>query len=104
MKNVLHVPWGLFQYDATILGGHGGGGEYEIQMGFGWTNGVIMELLMKYGDRLTVRDSFSEPEYHPSQQSEPRISIAGSPAKSAVGLDLTLILALVATLAAGGIG
>uniref|UniRef100_A0AC35U6E3 Trehalase n=1 Tax=Rhabditophanes sp. KR3021 TaxID=114890 RepID=A0AC35U6E3_9BILA len=27
-----------------------GGGEYEIQEGFGWTNGVILDLLMKYKD------------------------------------------------------
>jgi alpha,alpha-trehalase len=104
VKNVLHVLWALFQYDATIPGGHGGGGEYEIQLGFGWTNGVIMELLKKYGDRLTVRDTFFEPEYQPSYQSESRISIAGSPPNSPVGQVLTLILALVATLAAGGIG
>lgn len=104
MKTVLHVLWGLFQYDATRLGGHGGGGEYETQMGFGWTNGVIMELLKKYGDRLTVHDKFSEPEYQPSHQSESRITVAGSPSNSPVGQDLTLILALVATLAAGGIG
>ena len=31
-------------------GGHaGGGGEYEVQVGFGWTNGVALELLSKYG-------------------------------------------------------
>jgi len=104
VKNVLHVLWGLFQYDATISGGHGGGGEYEIQEGFGWTNGVIMELLHKYGDRLTVHDKFSVSEQQPSHQSESRISIAGSPPNSPVGQVLTLILALVATLAAGGIG
>ncbi|XP_065351304.1 trehalase isoform X2 [Cloeon dipterum] len=41
------------KYDATVVGGYGGGGEYELQLGFGWTNGVIMDLLAKYGDRLT---------------------------------------------------
>lgn len=41
------------KYNALELGGHGGGGEYEIQIGFGWTNGVVMELLDKYGDRFT---------------------------------------------------
>ena len=46
------------KYDATMVGGHGGGGEYEIQFGFGWSNGVIMELLAKYGDRLFVSDIF----------------------------------------------
>uniref|UniRef100_A0A7E4USK8 Trehalase n=1 Tax=Panagrellus redivivus TaxID=6233 RepID=A0A7E4USK8_PANRE len=32
----------------------GGGGEYEVQKGFGWTNGVILDLLEKYGDTFTV--------------------------------------------------
>lgn len=91
------------KYDATVFGGHGGGGEYEIQEGFGWTNGVIMELLRKYGGRLTVHDSFTDPGYEPSHQSESRITVAGSPPNSP-GQVLTLILALVVTLAAGGIG
>jgi len=30
----------------------GGGGEYEVQEGFGWSNGVILDLLLRYGDRL----------------------------------------------------
>ncbi|XP_008474907.1 trehalase isoform X4 [Diaphorina citri] len=46
------------KYDATVPGGHGGGGEYEIQLGFGWTNGVIMELLDKFSDRLSLEDKF----------------------------------------------
>lgn len=32
----------------------GHGGEYEVQEGFGWTNGVILDLLITYGDRLKV--------------------------------------------------
>lgn len=40
------------KYDALEMGGHGGGGEYEIQLGFGWSNGVIMDLLNKYGDKV----------------------------------------------------
>lgn len=32
----------------------GGGGEYEVQVGFGWTNGVVLDLLRRYGDRLTL--------------------------------------------------
>lgn len=30
----------------------GGGGEYEMQEGFGWTNGVMLDLLTTYPDRL----------------------------------------------------
>lgn len=35
------------------MGGYGGGGEYNVQLGFGWTNGVIISMLSKYGDRLS---------------------------------------------------
>lgn len=46
----------LAQYSAEELGGHGGGGEYNVQFGFGWSNGVIIEYLTKYGDMLTADD------------------------------------------------
>jgi alpha,alpha-trehalase len=37
------------KYDATALGVSGGGGEYSVQSGFGWTNGVMLSLLDRYG-------------------------------------------------------
>lgn len=37
------------KYDAEHPGRYGGGGEYVVQSGFGWTNGVIFELLNTYG-------------------------------------------------------
>lgn len=33
------------KYDAYVVGKGGGGGEYEPQIGFGWTNGVVLALL-----------------------------------------------------------
>ena len=58
------------------MGGHGTGGEYDVQLGFGWTNGVIMDLLNMYGDKLSpVEDEFEpssfmspdhEQEHHPN--------------------------------------
>lgn len=30
------------KYNAVIIGKHGGGGEYEVQKGFGWSNGVAI--------------------------------------------------------------
>ncbi len=33
------------KYDATKVGHGGGGGEYVPQVGFGWTNGVALQLL-----------------------------------------------------------
>lgn len=44
------------QYSAETLGGHGGGGEYDVQIGFGWSNGVIIDYLAKYGDTLKSFD------------------------------------------------
>lgn len=41
-----------FQYDVTVEGLPGGGGEYDVVIGFGWTNGVVMDFLVRYGDRL----------------------------------------------------
>lgn len=37
------------KYDATSCGRIGGGGEYNPQTGFGWSNGVVLSLLHKYG-------------------------------------------------------
>ncbi|XP_060536907.1 trehalase isoform X2 [Cylas formicarius] len=44
------------KYDVTVFGGYGTGGEYEVQLGFGWSNGVVLDLLHRYSDRLTVED------------------------------------------------
>ncbi|CAK6448710.1 unnamed protein product [Pipistrellus nathusii] len=40
------------KYDISSGGQPGGGGEYEVQEGFGWTNGLALMLLDRYGDRL----------------------------------------------------
>ncbi|CAJ1064990.1 trehalase [Xyrichtys novacula] len=41
------------KYDVEGDGKPGGGGEYEVQLGFGWTNGVALQLLDHYGANLT---------------------------------------------------
>lgn len=45
------------KYDAETPGKFGGGGEYKVQEGFGWSNGVVLEFLNKYGSILTADDS-----------------------------------------------
>uniref|UniRef100_A0A915IW69 Trehalase n=1 Tax=Romanomermis culicivorax TaxID=13658 RepID=A0A915IW69_ROMCU len=35
----------------------GTGGEYEVQEGFGWTNGVVLDLLVKYGSNFVFKQS-----------------------------------------------
>lgn len=42
------------KYHAEMVGHPGGGGEYIVQEGFGWTNGVILWILKIFGDDLTV--------------------------------------------------
>jgi alpha,alpha-trehalase len=36
------------KYDVREAGKPGDGGEYEVVLGFGWTNGVVLDLLMRY--------------------------------------------------------
>ncbi|KAM3722808.1 Trehalase [Dirofilaria immitis] len=47
----------------------GVGGEYDVQDGFGWTNGVILDLLVNYYDRMTIADTEEK------ISSKPRISV-----------------------------
>ncbi|XP_042333101.1 trehalase [Sceloporus undulatus] len=46
------------KYNVQGDGKPGGGGEYEVQEGFGWTNGVALKLLDLYGDHLTSASAF----------------------------------------------
>ncbi|PSN49112.1 Trehalase [Blattella germanica] len=83
------------KYDATVPGGHGGGGEYEVQLGFGWSNGVILELLDRYSDKLTLKDSFSE-------EAVPLENVAAATSLSSVGQVVTTILVLLGTFFTAG--
>ena len=42
------------KYDVMELGKRGGGGEYPLQDGFGWTNGVMRQLLALYPSEAQV--------------------------------------------------
>ncbi|XP_076176927.1 trehalase isoform X2 [Ptiloglossa arizonensis] len=86
------------KYDATVSGGHGGGGEYEVQLGFGWSNGIIMDLLYRYGDRLTAEDHFVQDDVVQTISVPPPVVV------STAGQVMTGILALIISLAAGFIG
>ncbi|CAH1645734.1 unnamed protein product [Spodoptera littoralis] len=44
------------KYSCVQPGDHGGGGEYSVQSGFGWTNGIVLELLQRYGKELRLDD------------------------------------------------
>ena len=36
------------KYDVRAIGAVGGGGEYVPQVGFGWTNGVALDLMVGF--------------------------------------------------------
>ena len=40
------------KYNAVNVGGSGHGGEYEVQEGFGWSNGVALKILKEFGGIL----------------------------------------------------
>jgi len=40
------------KYDVSVVGSQGGGGEYGVVLGFGWSNGVVLDFLKMYGSRL----------------------------------------------------
>jgi len=42
------------KYDVTTRGLPGGGGEYVVQDGFGWTNGLALYLLQLYGNTFKL--------------------------------------------------
>jgi hypothetical protein len=36
------------------MGTAGGGGEYDVQTGFGWTNGVVIDFMATFGDEVMI--------------------------------------------------
>jgi len=42
------------KYNGGVPGARGEGGEYYPQVGFGWTNGVVLHLLKTYGEGLSA--------------------------------------------------
>jgi alpha,alpha-trehalase len=45
------------KYNAFALGGGGHGGEYKPQVGFGWTNGVVLDFLNR--SDVLLRDEYA---------------------------------------------
>ncbi|CAP39722.2 Protein CBR-TRE-3 [Caenorhabditis briggsae] len=56
----------------------GSGGEYDVQDGFGWTNGAILDLLLTYSDRLFVPENLvnvtTTPTKSPSVETTTKVS------------------------------
>jgi alpha,alpha-trehalase len=50
------------KYDVMTTGRVGGGGEYPLQDGFGWTNGIMRKLMAVYPGYAAAADSTACPE------------------------------------------
>lgn len=62
------------KYDAEVPGRVGGGGEYTVQDGFGWSNGVVLEFLAKYGRSLTAHEGDSQNQADARSDQSVRVS------------------------------
>ncbi|VDO24972.1 unnamed protein product [Haemonchus placei] len=70
----------------------GGGGEYVVQAGFGWTNGALLDMLVSYGDRLEYSPTLEPDGEVPSPPKEVPYEIQFS---SNVFMTSTVILNLI---------
>jgi alpha,alpha-trehalase len=50
----LHSGKLVEKYDVVTVGRSGGGGEYPLQDGFGWTNGVMRRLMVLYPEEAAL--------------------------------------------------
>ncbi|KAL3081961.1 hypothetical protein niasHT_032643 [Heterodera trifolii] len=50
----------MFEKTTADKGTPGGGGEYNVQIGFRWTNGDILDLLVTYGKEMKRVTDFPE--------------------------------------------
>lgn len=48
------------KYNADELGVYGGGGEYVVQEGFGWTNGVVIKFIEWFGDEIKLESQIEK--------------------------------------------
>ena len=74
------------KYDVNIKGKPGHGGEYGVQVGFGWTNGVVLKFLHRYGDRLKA------PKYNPNSAIDACFSIVHTLVVVAVSCVINVFL------------
>merc|ERR1712014_340215 len=80
------------KYDVTSTSGvPGEGGEYNVQSGFGWTNGAVFELLTKYCSNVSCLNSQGQIQVpvNPPSSGTPASS---SPSPSWVLLSLFLFI------------
>ena len=67
------------KYDATVPGKRGRGGEYTPQVGFGWTNGVVLWLLQHYAGTPLLEALGSEQHMHVNLFGRGQAAPSGAP-------------------------
>jgi len=75
------------KYDVTTTGTGGGGGEYPLQDGFGWTNGVTLKMLDKLCEAQKPCDSV--PATRPASAVKPAEPQSGSVGNEEPGKVMT---------------
>ncbi|EDW01082.1 trehalase [Drosophila grimshawi] len=48
------------KYNCEVFGDASGGAESQNQSGYGWTNAVLIEMLARYGNELTLSDASAD--------------------------------------------
>ncbi|KAJ3181171.1 hypothetical protein HDU87_001300 [Geranomyces variabilis] len=72
------------KFNVTMLGAAGGGGEYTVQTGFGWTNGVVLSVLATVGKSIAMPDCSAPGTMgNPTTPATGATPATGSSAKSA---------------------
>lgn len=85
------------KYDCSGLKGAGSGGEYEVQTGFGWTNGVILDLLRIYGNVAQYNETEEEANMAPGPLDE-LLAAASDPTKLAAAVYELIINSVASSL------
>ena len=63
------------KFNVSVQGAPGGGGEYKIQIGFGWTNGVVLDMLHRYPGKLVSGENPTTPSPRPVVKAEGHIAL-----------------------------
>lgn len=73
----------LEKYNISNVEQLASGGEYELQDGFGWTNGVLLTLMNRYHINRSVPEDVAVPEVHEMEWKEPENEAADAIASGA---------------------
>ncbi|KAG1829861.1 glycoside hydrolase family 37 protein [Suillus variegatus] len=73
----------------------GGGGEYTVQAGFGWTNGVLLWVASTYGEQLVAPQC--PPVVAATTSTTTSTSAAVGPQASSRGVIIAVVMALLAS-------